>query len=252
MTYTIAVTGKGGTGKSTLSACLVKLLLDKNIRPVLAVDADPNSSLGTLVGVEIDETISGTRDDLMEEKSRATGVPKARLLDQKIAECIVESQGFDMVTMGRPEGAECYCYVNNLLRRALSMLKANYRVTVIDNEAGMEHLSRMNVDTIDVLVMVSEPTVVSSRAVARIVQLASALPVEVKRRVLVWNKCLSTQLPEEVLKPIESLQFDETVFLPMNEGLGKLSILGESVMDACVPEEFCDFLQACIKNTILS
>ena len=246
MTYLVAVTGKGGVGKSTLAAFLVRQLLEKGIRPVLAVDADPNSSLAPLLGLPMGQTISDMREEVMKEKGSVTAIPKERILEMKLEECILEANGFDLLTMGRPEGAACYCYVNSLLRGALSTLRANYRVAVVDNEAGMEHLSRMNTDTIDCMVLVSEPTVAAARAVNRIAALADGLPVTVRRKVLVWNKVRSSGIPEAAQKPVAGESFDGTVVLPADDEVARLAAEEGSALTAPMPEPFTRLLEACV------
>jgi len=248
MTYTVAITGKGGTGKTTVAAFLVRLLLERNITPVLAVDADPNSSLAPLVGLTTGPTISDIREEILAEKARVTGVPKERILGMKLEECLIESNGFDVLTMGRPEGPTCYCYINNLLRGALAALKANYRVTVVDNEAGMEHLSRMNTDNIDCLVTVCEPTVVSARAAHRIAELADSLPVTVRRKVLVWNKVRASGIPEAAEKALAGTVFDETLRLPDDDAAQMLSATEESALTAEMPAAFAVLVDTCLKG----
>lgn len=248
MTYTIAITGKGGTGKTTVSAFIIRLLLDKGVHPLLAVDADPNSSLAPLLGLAIDRTISDIRQEIMEGKSKTTEISKERMLNLKLSECVVEADGFDMLTMGRPEGASCYCYVNNLLRRTLSLLKANYKTTIVDNEAGMEHLSRMNMDNIDCLIVVSEPTVISARSVERIMTLARSLSVKIHQYVLVWNKVKDGLVPEAVTKILEKEEFDLTIFLPEDARIEKLSILEKSIFSNEAPKEFMKLLEPCIRD----
>ena len=246
MTYLAAVTGKGGVGKTTVAAFLVRLLLDKGIRPVLAVDADPNSSLAPMVGLKAGPTISDIRGEVLKQKGNVTEIPKERILEMKLEQSIVEADGFDLLTMGRPEGAACYCYINSLLRGALSRLKSNYRVTVVDNEAGMEHLSRMNTDAIDCLVVVSEPTVASARAASRICVLSESLPVTVRRRVLIWNKTRSSGVPEAAQQPLAAKAFDDTVILPADEQVEQLSAMDRSALTAEMPQPFARLLEACI------
>lgn len=246
MSKLIAITGKGGTGKTTVSACLVRMLLERGVRPILAVDADPNSTLPPLLGLSVQNTISDIRKDMMESKAKITGVPKERVLEMKLEECLMEAGGFDLLTMGRPEGADCYCYVNNLLRGALARLRGNYRVTLVDNEAGMEHLSRMNTNSIDCLLLVCEPTLVSARSAARIFQLAEKLPVEVRRRVLVWNKVPPGGVPDCVLEMLSGESFHATVCLPTDERIARLAIREESALDGpALPSEFEGLLDAC-------
>lgn len=248
MNYLIAVTGKGGTGKTLVVASLVKLLLERGIRPVLAVDADPNSTLAPLLGVSMGPTISDIREEIMEAKSQVTEVPKERILKLKLEECIIESSGFDLLIMGRPEGQSCYCYVNNLLRRELGNLRGSYKVTVVDNEAGMEHLSRMNTDNIDCLAVVSEPTLVSARSAARIVELAKRLPVRIGRQVLVWNKVSAAGVSEEISEPLTLKRFDAIVTLPFSEDVARLAATEESVLEASLPPGFEGLFEACLVN----
>lgn len=247
MSYMVAVAGKGGVGKTTISACLVRLLLERALTPVLAVDADPNSCLAPLVGLEPEPTISDIRKEMMEEKARTTGVPKERLLEMKLASCLQESTGFDLLTMGRPEGADCYCYVNNLLRGALLRLRDNYPVTVLDNEAGMEHLSRMNTNDIDCLVLVCEPTMVGARSAVRICRLADTLPVQVRRRILVWNKVRPTGVPDQVTDLVRSEKIDETISLPFDEQVAQLAIFEQNVLTSeSLPPAFSGLADACL------
>jgi len=250
MAYILAVTGKGGSGKTTVSAFLIRQLLAGGIKPVLAVDADPNSTLAPLVGLPKPPYIGDIREEILEEKARITGVPKERMLELKLEECVAEGKGFDLVAMGRPEGPGCYCFVNNLLRQALVKLKTNYKATVIDNEAGMEHLSRMNTDAIDCMVLVSEPTLVSARTVTRICELADSLPVKVHRRVLVWNKVTSSGVPDAVYEPIADRQFDATVTLPFDSGVEQLGTLEQSALSAEMPEAFTPLLSACLTDEL--
>jgi len=143
MGTTIAVSGKGGTGKTSFCALLIEALLAAGETPVLAVDGDPNSSLGLMLGAPPERTIGDIREGLVEEKMRLSpGVSKNQIIEREINECVVESRGFDLVAMGRPEGAGCYCAVNMLLRRYLDGLSRSYRYVVQDNEAGVLPLRR--------------------------------------------------------------------------------------------------------------
>jgi len=248
MTYLVAVTGKGGTGKTTVAAILTRLLLEGGVRPVLAVDADPNSTLAPFLGLPAGPTISDIREEVLKEKGTVTGIPKERILDMKLEECIQEADGFDLLTMGRPEGPTCYCYVNSLVRGAMSALKGNYRVTVVDNEAGMEHLSRMNTDAIDCLVIVCEPTAASARAAQRITELAAGLPVNVRRKVLVWNKAPESGVPEAAADRLRAGAFDESVTLPADAAVARLSNEEQSVFQTKMSEPFARLLDVCVKG----
>lgn len=245
MSVIVAVTGKGGVGKSTMAACLIRSAIEGGLAPVLAVDADPNSTLAPMLGQKVMATISEIRDEVLKEKANVTGISKERILEMKLQECMVEAKGFDLLTMGHPEGPTCYCYVNTLLRGALSTMRANYKMTLVDNEAGMEHLSRMNTDNIDCMVFVTEPTISSTWAVKRTYDLSLGLPVEVRRKVLVWNKIRAHGIPENVREPLADCQFDEVIEVPMDENMELLSIGTRDVFSLPLPGPVNRLLDAC-------
>ena len=184
----IAFGGKGGSGKTTLAALVVRELIRTGRKPVLAVDADANATLALTLGADCPGTIADLRDDMMQAARKPSEVPKERLMDQWLAELLSEQAGFDLLTMGRPEGPNCYCYVNGLLRRYLKLLRDNYPYVVVDCEAGMEYLSRLTVDDVDTLVLTAEPTGIGLTTAKRICQLSEKLPIHVARRTLVLNK----------------------------------------------------------------
>jgi len=188
MSFSIAVSGKGGSGKTTAAALIIKALIERGDGAVLAVDADPNSTLAMALGITPPTTISDMREDIMERRIEIpAGVPKERMFEYKFHEMVLENPGFDFLAMGRPEGPKCYCYVNHLLRKYLDQLSQDYAYVLIDNEAGMEHLARRTTDNVDLLVLVSQPTVVGLESVRRISSLASKLPIVVKREALLLN-----------------------------------------------------------------
>ena len=165
--------GKGGTGKTTLAALLVRAFLKRGIRPILAVDADPNSNLPEKLGVRAETTIGDLREDTLDASFRASsGVSKAERLELALQQAIAEGDGIDVLVMGRGEGPGCYCSVNNLLRQFLGKIRRNYERVVIDNEAGMEHLSRRTDGKVDTLLITSDTTPVGLRAAKQVYQLA--------------------------------------------------------------------------------
>ena len=228
----LAFAGKGGSGKTTLAALVLRQLIRAGRRPVLAVDADPNATLGLTLGEPVPETIADLRDRMGKAVQEVSEIPKDRLLGQWLAEVLSESAGFDLLTMGRPEGPHCYCYVNNLLRRYLKELRSNYPTVVVDCEAGMEYLSRLTVDDVDVLVLVAEATSVGLTSAGRIAQLASALPVRVKHRVLVLNKVNPSGpgggLPSGASFP----EADAVVHVPFDEDVYRRCVRGEPLDDS--------------------
>jgi len=188
MRTTIAISGKGGSGKTTLAAMIIRRLIDQGDGAVLAVDADPNSCLGLTLGVEPVGIVADIRESVRSKEPDNTGMDRVRTVEYGIQQAITESRGFDLLTMGRPEGPDCYCAVNNMLRRFLDNLSSEYRYVVIDNEAGMEHLSRRTTNNVDLLCIVAEPNPIGSVTVKRISDLAGKLPIGVKRIGVIWNK----------------------------------------------------------------
>ncbi len=189
MSLRIAIAGKGGTGKSTFSALLCRSLLAKGIKPLLAVDADPNSCLPEKLGIEAEQTIGELREELRREpEKKPAGIPKGEWMEGMINRAIIESTGLDMVVMGRQEGPDCYCFINNLLRQCLDQLGKQYEAVVIDNEAGLEHLSRRTNGSVEVLVVVAHPTIAGARTALRIMEIVKSLHLDVGNSFLVLNQ----------------------------------------------------------------
>ncbi len=189
MGFTIATAGKGGTGKTTFAALAVRALNEMGIRGVLAVDADPNSTLHEALGVEVERSVGEITEELMQANGQTPGgMSKDAWLELNINRYIAETPGFDLLSMGRPEGAGCYCYVNNLVRKCLDDLSRAYSYIVMDNEAGLEHLSRRTTRDVDVLLLVADPSVRGIRTAARLDELARELEIGVGLRALVVNR----------------------------------------------------------------
>jgi CO dehydrogenase maturation factor len=188
MATTIAISGKGGSGKTTVAAMIVRFLRDRQAEPILAVDADPNSCLGLTLGVEPADTIAEIREDARKKSPGSGGMDKVRTFEYGIQQAITESVGFDLLTMGRPEGPDCYCAVNNLLRQFLDKLSTQYEFVIIDNEAGMEHLSRRTTNNVDLLCIVTEATSLGALTAQRIFALAKGLPILVKEIGVIWSR----------------------------------------------------------------
>ncbi len=182
----IAFAGKGGVGKSTISSQLIRNLAKKDL--VLAVDADPNSNLGEKLGMETYGTIGGIRNELVADPGKVpASVSKQEYISNRVLQTLSEGDNVDLLIMGRPEGEGCYCFVNDVLRNCFSELVPRYKYAVVDNEAGMEHLSRKVLPRADVLVFVSDPTMTGVRTAARLSTLADEVGVSVDRKILVIN-----------------------------------------------------------------
>lgn len=191
MTRMIAVAGKGGVGKTTCAALLARALVAGGVRPILAVDADPNSNFHLLLGFPMPTPLGSLREELLEE--RGGSAPRETLLEEMVQRRVAEGKDVDLVTMGRGEGPGCYCYVNNLLRRSLLRLSGNYPAVVVDNEAGMEHLSRRNLRRIDHLVLVADPSPRGLSAAQAIRELAGQLSLPVGKVWLLLNRPYSAR-----------------------------------------------------------
>ena len=219
MTISIAVAGKGGSGKTTVASLVIRYLMRNGSGPILAVDADPNANLGESLGLGIKETVGSIIDSFNEEKINIPpGMTKGVYLEYRLNQALVESQSLDMMTMGRGEGSECYCYPNLILRKFIDALADNYAYVVMDNEAGMEHLSRKTTQNVDELLIVSNHSVKGVRAVAQIAELVAKLKLSVKRQSVIINFAppqLDTLIKEELsrlkLTPLATVPLDEAV-----------------------------------------
>ena len=227
MSTTIAISGKGGSGKTTVSAMIVRLLVERVRRGVLAVDADPNSCLGLALGVQPETTVADIRDDTLEGKLQTgPGVSRERAFEYAIHRAVAESKGFDLLAMGQPEGPKCYCAVNHLLRRYLDQASRDYRYIVVDNEAGMEHLSRRTTDAVNLQVVVSEPTPVGVMTAKRILGLAERLPIRVDERTVLWNK-----VPEGAALPPGAEELPTIGRVPLDPLVLESSMCGTTVFE---------------------
>ncbi len=186
MTTLIAVAGKGGVGKTTCAALVLRGLAAAGVRPLLAVDADPNANLHVLLGMARPAGLGSLREELL--AADGASASKEEILEAMVQWRVAEGKDVDLVTMGRGEGPGCYCYVNSLLRRSLDRLAGSYKAVVVDNEAGMEHLSRRNLRTIDHLVLVADPSPRGLAAARGIGELAASLSLPVGRTWLLLNR----------------------------------------------------------------
>jgi CO dehydrogenase maturation factor len=233
---TIAIAGKGGTGKSTLSAVTVRWLSDHISKSILVVDADSNVNLNELLGAELRDTVGGIREEMKEKVHRLPGgMTKQQFLEYKIQSSIVETPDFDLIAMGRPEGPGCYCYANSVLRDVLKSLADNYEYVVIDNEAGMEHLSRRSTRSIDYLLMISDASVRGVHAAGRISRLVKELETRAKERYLIINRmrnlippALTESVKAEGLELLCSIPEDELRFETDQRGEPIWPIIGRS------------------------
>ena len=228
---TIALAGKGGSGKTTIAGLIINHLLKEGKKPVLAVDADPDSNLNEVLGVKINKTVISTVDEIMEAKENLpAGITKERLLEFHLQDAIVESKGFDLLIMGRTEGIGCYCRANDLLRNFMEKLKENYPYVVMDNEAGMEHLSRRTTRNLDILLIIANPTHISLKSAERIYEISKKLKLNIKKVYLVINELRTNS-------PVENINTELPILsrIPYDEKLLSVGIDGNSIFN--LPED---------------
>jgi CO dehydrogenase maturation factor len=214
MSYTIAIAGKGGTGKTTLAALLIGELIQSGKKPILAVDADVNANLNEHLGISAGRSVGRIREDMQGSINEVpAGMSKMDFVEMNISESLVESKDFDLLTMGRPEGAGCYCYANNLIRKYVDVLSKNYPVVLIDNEAGMEHLSRRTARHIDFLILMTDPSLRGLRTLGRIKELITELKLDVRKIGVVVGRTRNG-LSEEFHREIGKIELNFTGTIP--------------------------------------
>jgi CO dehydrogenase maturation factor len=222
----VAVAGKGGTGKTTVAVMFIRWLNRNRSGSILAVDADPAANLADMLGVIAGESIGAVREEM---KTRGSDLPagmtKQRFLEYKTQAGVVETENFDLLVMGRPEGPGCYCYANNLLRDILDTLGKNYEYVVIDNEAGMEHLSRRTTRNVDHLFVVSLPTVTAVRTAGKISRVADELAIGIENKHLILNRA-SGESPEAVTRAIEAESLQLAGSIPDDDRLLSWDMVG--------------------------
>lgn len=218
MAFTIALAGKGGTGKTTIAGLLIKYLVDKGKSPILAVDADCNANLNEVLGLEVKDTLGTAREDMKKGKV-PSGMTKDVFMSMRLEEAVAEEENFDLVVMGQPEGAGCYCAANSLLTNFLERLVGNYQYVVMDNEAGMEHISRLTTHNVDVLLIVTDASRRGLQAGLRINELARELNIGVGKSYLIMNRLKGEPEPivldllkNDGLELAGTIPDDETVY----------------------------------------
>jgi len=228
----IAVTGKGGVGKTTISALLVKNLVEMGKGPVLAIDADPNSCLDAALGVEVTGTVGRAREEVRESVSSGSmaNVSKHEMLQMKIEQGLVEAEGFDLIAMGRPEGAGCYCYANNVLKEIISQISAQYPYVVLDNEAGLENLSRRIIQKVDLMVLVSDASNAGLQTLTRLYELSNEMGMKYEKLALVVNRIRNGKLPDRIEEIKEKTKADIVIGLPGDDEVAEFAEESRSLL----------------------
>lgn len=224
MSFSIAVAGKGGSGKTSISSLIIRYLKNNMLTPVLAVDADPNANLGESLGIEVKETVGLMLDAFQKEKIHIpAGLTKEAYLEFKLNGLLAESRGFDLLTLGRGEGEGCYCYPNLILKKFIDSLSANYTCVVMDNEAGMEHLSRGTTQDIDELLIVSNHSIKGVRTIARIKELVNELKLRVKHQSVIINMA-QAGLDPAIAGELEKLDLRADAVIPLDERISEYDL----------------------------
>jgi len=227
----IAIAGKGGVGKTTFTALLLRYLRkNRSGKVLLAVDADPNANLNEALGMEVEKTISGILEGVKDPQAVPSGMTKEMYMEYKLQDALVESEDIDLLVMGNPQKAGCYCYPNDLLRKHLEKLRNGYDYVAVDNEAGLEHLSRRIISQVDTMIVVSDSALRSIRSAARVYDIVKAVKLDVKVAYLVVTKVTGdeiTLLQEEIEKT--GLELLGTI--PLDPLVAEFDLQGKPLVD---------------------
>ncbi len=231
MSRIIAMAGKGGVGKTTVSALITRYFSLHENNPLLAIDADPNSNLGETLGLEIEKTVGDIRENFMKDpQGIPSGMDKIVYLEMLMNQVLIEHKSFDLLVMGRQEGQGCYCMVNNILNRFTEELETNYKYLLVDNEAGMEHLSRRSSGQVDILLMVTDYALRGLRAVGRINDMLGELKLEVKQKGLIVNRAPET-LSKAFLDEVERIGVPIVCTIPNDNNLLEFDMEQRSLLE---------------------
>jgi CO dehydrogenase maturation factor len=232
MTTTIALAGKGGTGKTTVAALLIKSIIERTSKPILAIDADPSSNLHLALGLPMPFSVGEIREEasaIAQQGQLGVSISRHDHLTREIRMALEEGERVDLLAMGRPEGQGCYCAFNHLLREVIDELGRHYPYVVIDNEAGMEHISRRTTRDVDLLILVTDPTMRGVKAAAEMIQLADEVEVNVKEIRLIVNK-VAGELPQPLESAINDLGVEVAAMIPMDNNVNQIDAVGEPLI----------------------
>lgn len=231
MSFNIAVAGKGGSGKTSITSLIIRYLKKTGTGPILAVDADPNTNLGESLGLSVRRTVGSIIATFNEEKINIPpGMTKEAYLELRLNDALVESTKLDLITMGRGEGPDCYCYPNLLLRKVMDNLGGSYAYMVVDNEAGMEHLSRRTTQNIDELLLISSHSIKGVRAIARVKELVSELKLVVKRQSVIIN-LVPGEIDPLISEEMARLGLEPAAIVPLDEAIQEYDLKIKSLLD---------------------
>ena len=222
MGHIIAVSGKGGVGKTTLCGLLIQYLCETGKKPVLAVDADANSNLNEVLGVEAGITLGELREEIeragVDPKYKIpVGITKATYLEARLADALTEEADYDLMVMGRSQGQGCYCFVNGIVQTQVQKLQSHYPYIVVDNEAGMEHISRGILPSMEIAILVSDCSRRGVQAAGRIAALMKELNFKPRKVGLIVNRAPNGILDEGTLEEIRNQNLDLLGVVPQDD-----------------------------------
>jgi CO dehydrogenase maturation factor len=227
----IAIAGKGGVGKTTFTALMLRYLAkNRPGKSILAVDADPNANLNEALGLEVENTISSLLEDTKKPNAVPAGMTKEVFIEFKLQDSLVETESVDLLVMGNPQRSGCYCYPNDLLRKHLENLRSNYDYVAVDNEAGLEHLSRRIISQVDTLIVVSDSSARSIRSAARVHEIAKAVGLDVKELYLVVTKVQGQEV-DELAGEIEKTGLQLIGTVPLDPLVAEYDLRGKALTD---------------------
>lgn len=233
MGFHIAVAGKGGTGKTTVTGLIIRYLVERKKGRILAVDADANMNLNEVLGVTVQQTIGQIREGL--GVSVPAGMTKDAYINYKTQECLVEADGYDLISMGRPEGPGCYCYANTLCKKYVDEMADGYRYVVLDNEAGMEHLSRRTTHNMNLMFTVTDASVRGIQAARRIEEIVKELRLDIGKIALIVNRVPGGKLEEPTRREIERLGLELAGVVPADPEVTRFDLEGRPTFQ--LPED---------------
>jgi CO dehydrogenase maturation factor len=243
MAITIALAGKGGVGKTTIAALIIKYLILNQSSAILAIDADPSSNLNLALGLDLDWTVGDIREDMLSQVKESLtvggaamgslpgGISKRDYLDYQIRATLTEGDKVDLIAMGRSEGPGCYCAVNHNLREVVDAISGNYRYVVIDNEAGMEHLSRRTTRDVDHLIIISDATQRGIVAANRIAEFRKDLEIQIRNTYLVINRSPEKDLPPQLMEAIDKMEIPLIGVIPTDREMTEFEFSGRPIIE---------------------
>jgi len=252
VTVTIAVAGKGGTGKTTFAALVIKSLLQGKNPSILALDADPNSNLNEALGLEVEKAISEILEATKDPKAVPEGMSKHMFIEYMLSQAIIETKNIDLLVMGGPQGPGCYCYPNDILKGNMDKLAPNYDYVVVDNEAGLEHISRGTVKKVNHLFVISDGSVRGIRSAARVRELIEALKNEIDNVYLVITKISNEEQLDTIMPEIQKTGLNFIGYIPMDEQVVEYDLHARALFDLPDDSKAVESVKDILNKTVLN